>query len=376
VILNKLNQNDEALIQYDKAIQINPNYAEAYNNKGVILFECHQYQEALKQYDKAIELNQDYSSAYQNKGIYYLSLCNFKNGWKFWEFRDNLELNKKQDIYKNFQDLNRVFIFKEQGLGDNILYASIFNAIDEKHSEIYIEVDQRLLKIFNRSFKYLKFMPTGTIPSKNNFDSQLALASLPAFFRKSKDDFKNQKKSFLVSDTKKTREFFYKLRSNHPNKKICGISWKSSNLSFGKDKSISLSNLEPILRNPDIIFVNLQYNSTTEEVKDFFEKTKIKIEIFTEIDLYNDIDSLFSIVDACDFIITISNITAHVAGSLGKKTYLLAPFGKGRLYYWHHELNQSIWYPSIEVFDQTSTGEFTKAINEINKNILKSLYDR
>ena len=100
---------------------------------------------------------------------------------------------------------------------------------------------------------------------------------------------------------------------------------------------------------------------------------KVRIKNFSEVDLFNDVDSLCSLVDACDFVVTISNINAHVAGALGKKTFLLVPFSKGRHWYWHEKTSRSLWYPSVEIFSQTQTGDWTKSINEIKEKIVEEI---
>lgn len=57
----------EAIEEYDKAIRLSPNFAEAYNNRGVAKDELGQYTEAIKDYSKAIELKSDYAEAYNNR---------------------------------------------------------------------------------------------------------------------------------------------------------------------------------------------------------------------------------------------------------------------------------------------------------------------
>jgi ADP-heptose:LPS heptosyltransferase len=69
------------------------------------------------------------------------------------------------------------------------------------------------------------------------------------------------------------------------------------------------------------------------------------------LDKFNDIDALSSLIDACDFIVTSSNVTAHIAGALGKETFLLLPYSsKSSLWYWQHSKNHSFWYPSIHIY--------------------------
>ena len=95
--------------------------------------------------------------------------------------------------------------------------------------------------------------------------------------------------------------------------------------------------------------------------------------VIDDIDLFNDIDTLFSLVDACDFVLTTSNINTHIAGAIGKKTFLLAPFSRGRHWYWHDNLKQSLWYPSVEIFTQSKAGDWSEAIKEVHQKILNEI---
>ncbi|MEZ5045314.1 MAG: tetratricopeptide repeat protein [Saprospiraceae bacterium] len=63
-----INKKAEALASYDKAIELNPEYASAFNNRGTVLSKLDRKAEALASYDKAIELNPEYASAFYNRG--------------------------------------------------------------------------------------------------------------------------------------------------------------------------------------------------------------------------------------------------------------------------------------------------------------------
>ena len=84
-----------------------------------------------------------------------------------------------------------------------------------------------------------------------------------------------------------------------------------------------------------------------------------------DIDLYNDIESLCSLIDACDFIVTVSNINAHLAGALGKTTYLMSAKGKAKHFYWHHYQDSSLWYPTLKIFEQDNLDDWNTPINKI-----------
>ncbi|MGI0066747.1 MAG: tetratricopeptide repeat protein, partial [Nitrosotalea sp.] len=63
----KNGNNDDALVAYDKALEIDPNHISAWNNKGIILSRLKRFEESVGCYDKAIEINPQYANAWYNK---------------------------------------------------------------------------------------------------------------------------------------------------------------------------------------------------------------------------------------------------------------------------------------------------------------------
>ena len=59
---------DEALANYDRAITLRPGHALAHNNRGTVLELMKRYDEVLADFDKAIALNPNYAEAYYNRG--------------------------------------------------------------------------------------------------------------------------------------------------------------------------------------------------------------------------------------------------------------------------------------------------------------------
>jgi len=69
VALRDLKRHEEALASYDRALQLKPDYAEALTNRGVALGDLKRYQEALVSYDRALQLKPDYAEALTNRGV-------------------------------------------------------------------------------------------------------------------------------------------------------------------------------------------------------------------------------------------------------------------------------------------------------------------
>ena len=121
---------------------------------------------------------------------------------------------------------------------------------------------------------------------------------------------------------------------------------------------------------PEYIFVDLQYGDTSEERQEFFKNYGIKIFKVEEIDNLNDLESLTSLIECCDMVLTVSNTTAHYAGGIGKKTFLMLPRGKGNLWYWSKNKDCSIWYESIKIFQQSAANEWSDLIDRVYKQMI------
>ena len=82
---------DEAIAQYQMAFKINPEYAEAHNNLGSALLQKGQVVEAIQQYEMALNINPNYAEAYGNLGFIL-----FQNGQlddAIAQFQEALRLN-------------------------------------------------------------------------------------------------------------------------------------------------------------------------------------------------------------------------------------------------------------------------------------------
>jgi ADP-heptose:LPS heptosyltransferase len=88
-----------------------------------------------------------------------------------------------------------------------------------------------------------------------------------------------------------------------------------------------------------------------------------------EIDNTNDIDSLAALISACDAVVTVSNTTAHLAGALGRPTWVLAPYGYTRLWYWFTDRADSPWYPHVQIRRQAMSQPWSDLIQSVSDEV-------
>jgi hypothetical protein len=196
-----------------------------------------------------------------------------------------------------------------------------------------------------------------------DYDGHIPMGSLPSVFRKFRGEARPR--AYLQSNSQRTGELRSSLTQH--DKVICGLSWESKKKDIGAQKSLKLIDLLPILEMPNMEFVNLQYGEVSAQLDELERNTGIIIHRNDAIDNFSDLDGLACLIDACDIVVSTSNTTAHLAGALGKETYILAPSkGKAQLWYWAEPKNhQSLWYPSLEVFQQSEGGDWLGPLREI-----------
>ncbi|CBN55517.1 MULTISPECIES: tetratricopeptide repeat protein [Kamptonema] len=69
VVLTRMQRYQEAIDSYEQATKLRPNYPDAWNNRGVVLLEMQQLSEAIACYEQAIQAKADYADAWNNRGV-------------------------------------------------------------------------------------------------------------------------------------------------------------------------------------------------------------------------------------------------------------------------------------------------------------------
>jgi tetratricopeptide (TPR) repeat protein len=90
VVYRRKGQYDRAISDYNKALEINPRDAEAYNNRGVAYSNKGQYDRAISDYSQAVEINQRFAGAYYGRGICYYYQKQYDKSWE--------DINKAQGL--------------------------------------------------------------------------------------------------------------------------------------------------------------------------------------------------------------------------------------------------------------------------------------
>ena len=376
IAFQRLYKYQQSLDDFNRCIELEPQNSNLFFNRGSLLFQNGDISGALESYESAIILDPNNAEAQFNKSLVYLSQKNFQKGWELYRWRfvrpkepqamlhTSLEMWDSENIGHR-----RVLIWAEQGVGDQVLFATMLNDAKRKIPELTVLLDPRLIPLFERSFPNIHFLPINSPLKNDDFDAQLPMMSLGSTFRKTNSDFLPIGDQYLYAE-RNHADFLRKKLAVESNI-LCGIFWRSRSNKNEYRKSLELKDLLPILQIPGIKFVNLQYGDTRDECKVFRDETGIEILSCDSVDNFKDLDGHAALIQACDFVVGCSNTSAHFAGALGKKTYLALAHGHGTFWYWANEVEgHSLWYPSIKIHRQQQPGNWVKPIEAIRSDIL------
>lgn len=333
--LRQENHFEEALFAASKSIELKPT-PEAYVNLSALGADSGDPERALSWIDKVLELNPDFTDGLWNKALAHLSKRDWPTGWKLYQNRRNLGKNKHgaqiqfwyprdkinaPDILdieqlRAFKPNSRILIHGEQGVGDEIMFMSVFedfwHDVDCKFI-VDVECERRLQSLFKRSFGWVNQVVTGQDEvSDVKYDAKVSMGELCGFYRQKDDDFHGR--PYLKADQKRIEEYRHKLP-----KGSIGLAWQGgTKATRGYSRSIPLELLTPIIAGRSV--VSVQYGEGG--------KSGAKAAMLHHFDGASDgqdIDSQAALMCTLDCVVTVSQTAFHLAGALGVPCYVMTP---------------------------------------------------
>ncbi len=389
----------EAIAAYEKALEINPDVAPFWGMLGFAYHRDGKKDKARDCYLEAVRLDpelgevhfllstyydqEDFDRAKQayhgergfmakNKSMHavescwnaahgYLGTGDYKKGWEYFEARlkPNLAMNEMarlmmrftKPLWKGERDCT-VLIHSEMGLGDILLMARYLPMLPQKGVNIIFECQKTLIDLMAFNFPMVRVVPYGQAPEE--YDYQLPMMSFPWLFR-TRSYTVPWSGPYIKAMPEKTSEWA-KIRSagGVPN---IGVVWSAGVRSFnasnhqtGKQKSLTFEQIKPILGIPGINFVSLQVEREAElknpGIKDFSDTAAILANL--------------------DGVVTVDTSVANLAGSMGKKMWLLDRVN----HCWRYADIKTPWYPeNVTILRQSKFGVWDDVLEKLHNEL-------
>ena len=133
-----LSNNKEATSAFKKAVDIQPNHTLSLNSLAEVLHLTGKTNEAIEIFKKIIKIKPDFDKAYFNLSLIKLIFSNFKEGWQQYEYRWKVKPFRevkwpfaREEMWNN-EEGKRVSLWKEQGIGDEIIFLGLVPEAKER----------------------------------------------------------------------------------------------------------------------------------------------------------------------------------------------------------------------------------------------------
>ena len=376
------NQPDGAADCLRKAAALRPDDGAIQHALGLALQEAGELDAAQLAFDRAVVLDASSAAAHSSRATLNLLRGRFAQGWDEYEWRWKSSTRERAKalladrVWMGDALVGRpLVIFGEQGVGDEIMFATCYADAIRRAERTAIVCDHRLRSLFARSFPTAEVYGvcrgqehSWRLPASVADGERIFSGSLPRLFRRAVEEFPDCGR-WLIPDERLCEHWRKRLDDLGPELKV-GISWRGGR--SAKDRRLrwtSLDDWAPVFQVPGVRFVSLQHDMADEEVRDAESRFGDRIHTWSDFDPVQSIDSLAALVASLDLVICVSNANAHVAGALDRPTWCLPPKTEG--WRWTLGRSHSLWYRSVQLFRQRQIGDWRATLTQVADELVK-----
>lgn len=369
------------MASYGCAIAIQTDNAEAYSGRGIAFNQMNRVGEAISDYDRAIELKPDFVAPRCNRAFAALMRGDFQQGWQDHEWRwrnwnpggSTTAGRFRQPPWLGNASLSgaTILLHAEQGLGDTIQFCRYARLVADLGANVILEVQRPLMRILSGLDGVAQIVGQGDpIP---DFDFHCPLMSLPLAFQTTLSNVPSRV-PYLRSDADLRR--FWLGRLGERTKPRIGLVWSGG---FRPDqpelryvngrRNIPLKKLGP-LKNLDCEFYGLQKGQPAEAelaalLSDGWDGPPI-IDVAPHL---RDFAETAALIDHLDLVISVDTSTAHLAGALGRPVWILNRFDT--CWRWLLDVPESPWYPTVRLYRQPEPGNWDAVVEAVRVDLAR-----
>lgn len=356
------------------AVAAEPKFAGGWNTLGSVLMARGKAEEALDAFEQAITADGDAPQARFNRSVALLTLGRLAEGWDGYELGWAVPSGRfpRAEFPQPLWDGRplgdgSLLVWGEQGLGDEVMFASLIPQLAGEGVRVVLDCDARLAPLLSRGLPHClpHDLPGVTVVARReppderltapDVVAQIPAGSLPRLMRRRIEDFTGRQPAFLKADPDRVAEWRRRLEDG---RRLIGVSWSSRNAAVGHLRSIPLARLAHALERPDVRLVSLQYGDVAAEAAAAGVTDP-------GLDAWGDIDGLAALIAAMDLVVSVDNSTVHLAGGLGRPAWALLPHAAE--WRWMQGRQDTVWYPSVRLFRQTAPGDWDGVLREVGE---------
>jgi hypothetical protein len=350
-----------AIVLYDRLIALDPGFADGYSNRGASFAALNQPNEALANFDQAIEIEPCHVGAHIGRAIVWLSQGDFARGWREFEWRWATPQGRTMQEHKGFSQPRwlgaeiiadkTILLHSEKGLGDTLQFCRFAKSVRRLGATVLLQVQEPLVDVLDRLDGVSQVLADTRQPPP--FDMHCPLLSLPLALKTELDTIPAGK--YLRAAPANVAR--WRAALGDPSKPRIGLVWRGDpDNPIDSTRSLPLAQLLPHL--PDRFrYVSLQKELTESEQR-IAAAHSLDFSLLPEL---NFVETA-ALCECLDLVISVDTSVAHLSGALEQKTWILLPFNADCR--WLLDRSDSPWYRSVTLYRQAS-GDWSTVLTRV-----------
>lgn len=363
-----LGRAEDAILAFGRALALRPDYLKALIGRGAARQALNQQREALADFERAIAIDDTNADAHHNAALVRLTLGDYRRGFEDYEWRwqrsgmpaRRRSFGKPLWLGEYPPARKRILLAAEQGLGDCIQFVRYAPLLARSGATVVLEAPRALAGLLARVEGVATVVARGdALPP---FDVYCPLGSLPRALRTEPASIPAHIRYLMASDERLAtwRERIARL----PSPRVA-VAWSgSADHPNDRNRSIALARLAPLF-SLKAGFVSIQRELRSADAAELARLPGL-LHIAEELD---DFDDTAAVVALADLVISVDTAVAHLAGALGRPTWLLLPFCPD--WRWMLDREDSPWYPTVRLFRQPVAGDWDGVIARVKEELAR-----
>jgi len=391
VLLHSLGDTDRARGHYTRCLEANPNFIAARYNLGTLLQETGEIELAIGELRRvlnhdaahegawtnlsncllslgdpeaaiecaaqALTLAPGHRSATWNLGLAHLTAGRLMEGWPGYEARFDLPGGARRrpfpmPLWRGEPLAGKtILVYAEQGLGDTLHFCRYLVKLGERGARVIFECPAKLAGVLATldPKPELVVAPASPMPGA---DYHVPLLSLPGLFETTLESIPAQNR-YVTAQAESRARWRQRLAPLRPRRLIGFVSQGNPKHKNDRQRSVPFSEWAPLRYLSEVALVHLQFGVTAPPAL-------VDLDLGPEVGDFADTAGL---VEELDLVVTVDTSMVHLAGALGKQTWLLLPYAAD--WRWLRERSDSPWYPSVRIFRQPRPGNWQSVMREV-----------
>jgi Flp pilus assembly protein TadD len=389
VVISNDGKFDEASEWLEAALRLRPDSADALQNVGMNLGRQGQWHEAIHFYEQALKLRPEFPEVHRNLAYALLCSGDYLRGWPEHEWRLKCKPDSGHRVRRTFWNGDdfrgrTILLHAEQGYGDTLQFIRYAPMVKRRGGQVMVLCPAPLLRLVARCDGVdMAFDATSYVPDCHLHAPMLSLAAIFGTTLETVparvpylaadpllvDHWRSKLAEAMDTGGEGTRRSGESTSDGRPRPFLIGIAWQGNPTQRGDNwRSFPLAQFAPVAQLPGVRLVSLQVEHGLDQLDALARR--LPIAVFDGPRRRDFMDSA-AIIAHLDLVIAPDTAVAHLAGSLGARTWVgLCSVGDWR---YPHGRDDTPWYPTMRIFRQPKFGDWDGVFQRMTDDLAREL---